>query len=181
MSDDTALFWAAIALSHALTLGLCYYCWRSVRDRYPDYIPTFRLTDLWAAMLGIAPALFALSKFNGKSPDISPYFLPAAILILPSQLAGAFLTVIGNYNGTPLDRQNALSSFFEMFIGTLTGAVIPGGWLLMFYLGLLLSPLWVPILLLYFLWTRIIFPRKQPSPQLAPDQQHQHGDKPHDA
>jgi hypothetical protein len=70
---------------------LCYYTWRSCHAfhrMFPEWHFYFRITDIWAAMIGLTPALLVTGDvFNQNAPQWQMFGL---LILIPTQLVWMF-------------------------------------------------------------------------------------------
>jgi len=77
-----------------LLLILAQRQWKSFRRRHPDLKFTFRITDIWASMLGFLPSIVAFAhaiESTEKSGAFRGEDWVLLLVALPSQIFGAFL------------------------------------------------------------------------------------------
>lgn len=70
---------------------LCYYAWHSwhvFHQKFPERHFYFRITDIWAAMLGLTPALvLAGHVYDNNAPEWQFFGL---LILIPTQLVWMF-------------------------------------------------------------------------------------------
>jgi len=86
--------WKSLALPALLVIDyvfLCHYAWRAWHTfsmRFPDRKFYFRITDIWASMIGLTPSfVLAAHAFNHSAREIE---VLALLLLLPAQIVWMF-------------------------------------------------------------------------------------------
>jgi len=133
VSDASAIVIAAYAV---LGGGVIRYYWRRYLRFHPGRSIQYRLTDIWAAAIGMIPACLALGFGFERDTELIPW---AAALFL-AQLIGAFVGRIHGQLPPEPAHPSALRSAYSVVTGCTIGLI--GG--MLFYFDSLYG---VPVLL----------------------------------
>lgn len=96
--------------------------WRRTRKENPAFRLHFRITDLWAATLGLAPSIAILAshlKSNTNNAEAAPVL---ALLLIPYQLGGMLYMFLDTRPDSPT-RRAAVGSFLALLFGALLGCI----------------------------------------------------------
>lgn len=154
MSIGITKLWILVAVADAVIMLFAYFNWRGARRGNPAFCMNFRVTDLWAATVGLAPAFvyFAtLLKGAPQDQQMAPLMLA---LLVPHQICGMVIALLRTERGSTVENSSAVGSFIMVLGGAVLGLVLPAFSLTLacavpiaVILFVLLSPFLVPLML----------------------------------
>jgi len=125
MSIDVTKLWILVAVADTVFALFTFWNWRAAGRGNPAFRMNFRVTDFWAATLGLAPAFFYFATLRRGSPQdqqIAPLVLA---LLIPHQLCGMFIALLRTERASTVANSSAVGSFFMVLGGSMLGWVLP--------------------------------------------------------
>lgn len=167
--------WILFLMADAMICTYAGVRWYKLRQANPAVRLNFRLIELWAVSFALSPALALFGVVQRLDESAGDSALLVLVLLIPHQLAVAFLTMLRNHEDLLAAKAakdlNAFQQFVLMLNSTLVGLIIPivtlcATVVLIFTVvfAILFSPIVLPILVL----RAKSFFTTQPAPPTSP-------------